>query len=201
MPMNRDTLAINPTLIMVRGIPGGGKSFVTANLRASIGDDTVIVLDPDAIDKSSEEYQSLSRSLSADGVNEVLHPYRFLRARAYQGIETNKTIIWNQGFIDLDGFNKTVINLTAYAHDHGKELPTLVVEVEIDSKVAQERIAARAARGGHNVPDDAFARFVGNYESFSDKGYTTVTVNGTDDVQSSVTTILNALTQLPQKSS
>jgi predicted ABC-type ATPase len=200
MPMNieADTTAqaTHPTLIMVRGIPGGGKSYVAARLREAIGEEQVVVLDPDAIDKTSEEYKSLSEALTRDEVNEKLHPYRFLRSSAHIAITNNKTVIWNQGFIDLDGFNKTVVNLTAHATEQGKQLPTLVVEVEINGDTAKQRVAKRAAQGGHNVPEEAFERFIGQYRSFANEGYNTVTVNGQDDVSTSVATIMRALEKL-----
>lgn len=199
MPMDTETTTAqvtHPTLIMVRGVPGGGKSYVAARLKEAIGQDNVVVLDPDTIDQASKEYRDLSSALTRDEVNPKLHPYRFLRSNAHKAITNNKTIIWNQGFIDLDGFNKTVINLQNYATEHGTQLPTLVVEVEIDGDIAKQRVAQRAAQGGHDVPEDAFERFIGQYRSFSDEGYTTVTVNGQDDVSASVSTIMNALKEL-----
>ncbi|MDN5274277.1 MAG: hypothetical protein JWP06_178 [Candidatus Saccharibacteria bacterium] len=188
--------AIHPTLIMVRGVPGSGKSYIATQLRETIGEEQVVVLDPDSIDQTSEEYKALSEALTRDDVNVKLHPYRFLRSNAHKAIINNKTIIWNQGFIDLDGFNKTVINLQSYATEHDRQLPTLVVEVEIDGGIAKQRIAQRAAQGGHDVPEDAFERFIGQYRSFSDEGYTTVTVNGQDDISVSTSTIMNALKEL-----
>jgi adenylate kinase family enzyme len=197
--MNIDTVdqpKSNPILIMVRGVPGGGKSYVTAKLVEAIGEENVVVLDPDAIDKTSKEYIALSESLTREDVNENLHPYRFLRSKAYQGIETNKIIIWNQGFMDLDGFNKTVINLTSYALDHSTMIPTLVVEVEVNGETSKKRIADRVARGGHDVPEEVLKRFIDQYRSFADEGYNVVTVDGEGDVDVSVAAITQALNSL-----
>lgn len=193
-----DVQTKNPTLIMVRGVPGGGKSYIAAKLQESIGKERVVILDPDAIDKTGKEYLDFSQVLTNDDVNEKLHPYRFLRSKAYEGIEANKIIIWNQGFIDLDGFNKTVINLQTYALDHGTNLLTLVVEVEVEGNIAKQRVATRAAQGGHDVPEEAFDRFINGYESFSGKGYNTITVNGQDDATISLSTIIQALKELQQ---
>jgi predicted ABC-type ATPase len=191
-----DQLQSSPILIMVRGVPGGGKSYVTKRLVSTIGKENVVVLDPDAIDKTSKAYTDLSESLAREGVDEKLHPYRFLRSNAYRGIETNKTIIWNQGFMDLDGFNKTVINLQAYAKDHGTTLPLLVVEVEVRGDIAKQRIAERVARGGHDVPEEALNRFINQYHSFADQGYNVVTIDGEGDVEASVAAITKALHNL-----
>jgi len=186
----------HPTLIMVRGIPGSGKSYVVAKLQESIGKDDVVVLDPDAIDYSSKEYTELSSTLTTEGVDSKLHPYRFLRANAHQAIDAHKIIIWNQAFIDLDGFTKTVNNLSTYALEHDTQLSTLVVEVEINGDIAKHRVAKRAAEGGHDVPEEAFNRFIDRYESFATKGYTTVTVEGEGDVATSVSSVMQALEKL-----
>lgn len=200
--MNQNPLSqsesLNPMFILVRGIPGGGKSYVTTKLHEALGQQNVVVVDPDAIDKTSDEYVNLSTSLTADGVDEKLHPYRFLRARAHQGIEDGKVVIWNQAFIDLDGVSKTIINLTTHAKEHGLELPILIVEVEIDDDVAKQRIADRVSRGGHNVPEEVMDRFIAQYRSFKDEDLNVVTVNGEDSSEVSVPKIINALENLSQ---
>jgi thymidylate kinase len=185
-----------PTLVIVRGIPGSGKSHLAIALGDSLGMDSVVILDPDATDYSSKNYTDLSHALTTEGVDAKFHPYRFLRMNAYEAIAAHKIVIWNQGFIDLDGFSKTVNNLQAYAADHSTTLPTLVVEVEIDADTARARIAERVAQGKHDVPDEAFRRFVDNYASFSDKGYTTVRVSGEGDTTTAVSSIVDALSKL-----
>lgn len=186
----------NPTLIIVRGVPGGGKSYVTAKLKEAIGNGNVVILDPDAIDKASHEYIELSDALTRDSIDQKLHPYRFLRAKAHQAISDNKTIIWNQGFIDPDGLHKTLINLQDHASKLGKQLPILIVEVEVDASIARQRVAHRTAQGGHTVSREVLDRFIDQYKSFSGNGYKTVTVNGQEDIVSSIATILNALPEL-----
>ncbi len=189
----------HPTLIIIRGLPGSGKSYLAAALVKELGEDNVVTLDPDATDYTSRAYTDLSDSLTAEGVDKKFHPYRFLRAQAYQGITSNKYIIWNQGFTNLDGLNKTVINLQTYATDHNIELPLLVVEVEIDHDIAKKRVADRAAKGGHDVNEENFARFINDYRTFAGEGYDPVVVNGEDEVSASVATVLEALKKLAQK--
>ncbi len=186
----------HPTLVIVRGVPGSGKSYLTQALAESIGIDHVVVLDPDKIDKDGSEYRNFSDSLTAEGVDAKFHPFRFLRQRAYDGIPQNKTIIWNQAFIDLNGFQITVDRLQTFAKGHSLELPLLVVEVEISPETARSRIDARVAAGGHDVPAEALDSFVSNYESFAQYGYGTVTVNGENPINESVSAILEKLNNL-----
>ena len=186
----------HPTLVLVRGIPGSGKSYLANALLKSIGTDKAVALDPDATDYTSKEYTDLSKSLTAEGVDEKFHPYRFIRGKAYKAITDHKILIWNQPFTNLDGFTKTIINLQAYAAEHNTQLPLLVVEVEIDHAVAKERVAKRKREGGHGPSENTFARFTNDYVSFADQGHTTVVVNGKDEVAVAVTAVMKALKTL-----
>ena len=186
----------HPTLMLIRGVPGSGKSYLAAALESALGKEHVLILDPDAIDLTSQAYLDFSAALTKDGVEEKFHPYRWSRAQAYEAIEAHKIIIWNQGFTNLDGFTKTVVNLQTYATDHGTDLPLLVVEVEAPRDVVKRRVAERAAAGGHNVTDEVFERFFNDYRSFSDEGFTTVSINGEADVAESVAAVMSGLASL-----
>lgn len=186
----------HPTLILIRGIPGSGKSYLAAALEQAFGSQHVLILDPDKIDLKSKKYLEFSDTLTKDGVDVKFHPYRWSRAQAYEAIEANKIIMWNQAFTNLDGFNKTVINLQTYATDHGIHLPLLVVEVTVHESIAKERVAQRERNGGHGVPDEAFARFINDYRSFSDEGFNTVAIDGQADVAESVGLVKKALEKL-----
>ncbi len=186
----------HPILVLVRGIPGSGKSYLANTLLESIGADRAVALDPDATDYTSKAYTDLSKSLTAEGVDEKFHPYRFIRGKAHKAISDHKILIWNQPFTNLDGFNKTIINLQAYAAEHNTQLPLLVVEVEIDHALAKERVAKRKREGGHGPSEGTFARFTNDYVSFADQGHTTVVVNGEDEVAASVTAVMKALETL-----
>jgi predicted ABC-type ATPase len=186
----------HPTLVIIRGIPGSGKSYLAAAIEKQIGPDQVVILDPDKIDKESSEYRQFSTNLTNEGVDAKFHPFRYLRQRGFDAILAHKTIMWNQAFIDLNGFQITVDRLQTFAKEQGLDLPLLVVEVEISKDTARKRIDERVASGEHDVPDEALAGFVEKYESFADHGYTTVTVNGEDDVNQSAVKVLEALKNL-----
>jgi predicted ABC-type ATPase len=190
--------ADHPILVLVRGLTGSGKSYLAQAVKKAIGADSVVVVDPDATDYKSQEYLDMSGALTRDGVDAKFHPYRFVRAQAHKGIEHHQVVIWNQAFTNLDGFNKTIINLQDHAKEHGTHLPLLVVEVEIDPAIARARVHKRAAEGGHDVPDEAFARFVNDYRSFANEGFNTVVVRGEDDIAESVATVVKAIEALKE---
>lgn len=182
-------------IILVRGLPGSGKTYVARELSAALGSDTVM-LDPDAVDTGSEAYQKHVAALTHEGVDPALHLYRFLRGQAYSGIAGGKTIVWNQPFTNLEVFQKMVANFQAQAEEHQVRLSILVVEVEADPAVAKERVETRKQEGGHGPSNETFARFTRDYTSFANEGFTTVTANGEGDVQQSVAKIQEALQQL-----
>jgi len=187
------------TAILVRGLPGGGKTFVARELEKALGTDRVVMLDPDATDYDSPEYLDHTKQLTVEGVDPAIHAYRFLRAKAYKGIADHKIIIWNQPFTNLEIFNKMTANLKIQADEHNTKLFILAVEVEVDPVVAKQRIAERKQQGGHGPSDHTFGRFVNDYKTFANVGYHTVTVDGSANVSDSVAKIEQALEDLWQK--
>lgn len=180
-----------PALIIIRGIPGSGKTSIAKALAETLGN--VEHIDPDDVDVASEVYRDFSRSLTAQGVDEKFHTYRYLNAKARQGIDAGNTIIWNQAFIDFKGLLITIERLKEYADEQGVPLPVLVVDVVIDAAVARQRTETRAAQDGRIIDDDVMARFIRDYVPFDQPGYPSLTVQGTDPVATSVATIVDAL--------
>ncbi len=185
-----------PAVVIIRGLPGSGKTYLATKLQESIGADKVVLLDPDATDYESEEYKKHVSVQTQEGVDPKLHAYRFLRAKAYKGIASGKVIIWNQPFTNLEIFNKMVANLRLQASEHTTTLSILVVEVEIDATVAKERVEKRKQEGGHGPSDDTFNRFVNDFTSFREHGYNTVTLHGKDDISVSISSVKQALDKL-----
>ncbi len=106
------------TVILVRGLPGSGKTYLSAELQKAIGEHQVVMLDPDATDYTSQEYIDHTNALTIDGVDLALHPYRFLRCKAYKAIASKTMVIWNQPFTNLEIFNKMVARLQDHAFEH-----------------------------------------------------------------------------------
>lgn len=186
----------NPVLIVIRGLPGSGKSYLASRLAETLDASDVVTLDPDATDYTSKKYLEHVKKLTDEGVDPKLHAYRFLRQQAYDAIDAGKTIIWNQPFTDLTILQKMISRLVDRASANNKSLTILVVEVMIDPFVASERIATRKAAGGHGPSQATLARFVRDWTSASAIGYKTVPVDGTGDIAHSVAGVLTALAKL-----
>lgn len=182
-----------PKIILIRGLPGSGKTHVARALLKALGANDVVLLDPDAIDFESSAYKEHTQAATAEGVDPKLHAYRYLRAQAYRGIAERKTIIWNQPFTNLEIFNKMVTNLRLEALKNNTEIKLIVVEVAVNPETAKRRVMDRKKRGGHGPSDTTFERFIADYSSFALHGYKTVAVRGDTDVTESVRRILTAL--------
>ena len=186
----------HPIMILIRGLPGSGKSYIAVELQKTIGINRVVMLDPDTIDFESQAYIAHTRALTQEGVDDSLHAYRFLRGQAYKGIADHKIIIWNQPFTNLEIFNKMVANFNIQAVENHTHLKILVIEVESDQSLAKERVTQRKQAGGHGPSDETFNRFKNDYQTFATEGYNTVLVHGNSDVNTSVDAVMNALKNL-----
>jgi len=192
--------ADHPTLVIIRGMPGGGKSYLVAELqrplRQSAGQENVVILDPDATDYDSDAYKAHVKAQLAEGVDPKLHPYRFLRAQAYQAIEDHKTIVWDQALTNPEMFRKMIDRLQDHATEHGTVLSILIVEVAISPDLAKERVAQRKRAGGHGPSEATLAQRIADYKSYADQGFHTVTVRGDGNVGEAAAAVMRALRDL-----
>jgi hypothetical protein len=155
-----------PALIFIRGVPGSGKSYLETALENSLGKE------------------------------KRLHPFRWLRSKACEGIAAGKVIVWNQPFTIVDIFNRLITYLQNYATEHGTDVPVLIVEVDLDHNLAKERVLKRKQQGGHGPSEQTLIRRIDEYKSYTDQGYNSVTVHGDRDVAESVSAVVNKLAEL-----
>ena len=185
-----------PVLVLIRGLPGSGKSHLAHELSNKFEKDQYISLDPDETDYNSQEYKDHVIEQKKDGVDEILHPYRFLRAKAYRAIEDRKIVIWNQPFTDLTILRNVTNRLQEHAIENHTQLPILVIEVNIDPKIAWERLIQRKNEGGHGPDKERFERFVDDYSTASIAGYETIQVDGIIEPIEYINNIFNRITEL-----
>lgn len=185
-----------PVLLLVRGLPGSGKSYFSDILYKSLDKNSTVLLDPDATDYTSEAYKQHVQQQTAEGVDAKLLPYRYLRAQAYRAIENHQLIIWNQPFTNLDILQKVTTRLQEHAIEHGTTLPILVIEVSIDPTVAKQRVEERKNKGGHGPNDEVFARFVNEYSTAAPLGYDVMPIDGTQDPAIYIADVMTAVSAL-----
>lgn len=181
-----------PILVLIRGLPGSGKSYLSAAIQQLLGG-PVVVLDPDATDYSSTAYAEYVQNVTAQGVDPSLHAYRFLREQAYAGVTAHRIILWNQPFTNREIFQKMTSGLINYATNSGTTLDILVVELGVDTAIAKARVTERKQAGGHGPSDAAFNRFTNDYVSFADEGFPTLSLDGSKDIQTSANKVVEKI--------
>jgi len=185
----------HPLLIIIRGLPGSGKSYLASSLQREFGHENIVLLDPDAIDFESQAYKD-HLAKQPEGDDPKVFPFRFSQDKAYAGITAHKIIIWNQAFTNLEMFERMLGRLEAHAQTQGTHLPVLIVEVAIDPAVAKQRVARRATDGGHDVDNENFERFLRDYTSFAGRNFEVLSVNGEDDITALVKIVADRVGQL-----
>jgi len=186
----------HPIIILIRGLPGSGKSYLAAELEKTFGKDVTVMLDPDAINYESQEYKDHVDAQIKEGVDPALHAYRFSRNKAYQGIADHKIVMWNQPFTDLEIFNKMVDRFKEQAKEQHTTLPILVIEVNTPPELAKQRVEQRKQQGGHGPSENTFSRFTNDYKTFANDGYDVITIQGDDNTDTSVATIVKRVAAL-----
>lgn len=184
-------------LVLIRGLPGSGKSYFADALAKELSKNNQIVcLDPDATDYNSQDYLKHVKEQTSEGVDPKLFAYRFLRAKAYKAIENKQIIIWNQPFTNLEILQKVTTRLQEHAQEHGMILNILVIEVLIDPKIAYERIEKRKQLGGHGPSKNTFNRFVDDFSSCKSLGYEVLQIDGTANPNDCINDTLIKITNL-----
>ena len=179
-------------LIIVRGIPGSGKSYLSERLHDTIGHKKSVLLDPDTLDTTSTDFQEFSKQLSREGLDSAIHPFRWLRYQACQHARPGYVTIWNQPFTQKGIFDRLVTFIQAEADKNNVKVKVLVVEVIAPKEIAYSRIVARIKSGGHGPSENTFAKRVEDFISFSDS-YETLQLDGTIHVNELEQAVLEKL--------
>lgn len=195
-PSEKTNANNNPIVVFIRGLPGSGKSYLANKLIKEFKQGQIVSLDPDLIDNNCDEYLQHSKELAKDGVEPNLFPYRFLRSKAYHGIEQGRIIIWDQPFTNVEIFEKLINRLKDHAKKSNKKISFLMVELSIDSKIATQRIKDRLDGGGHGPSEKTFQKFIKDNKNFNSNEIPSVKIDGTNNIIKSVLIVKNAIKDL-----
>lgn len=188
-----------PKLIVIRGLPGSGKSTVASELQSRMASETVLV-DPDALDKESEEYKLFSHNLSVShpNVSEKVHPFRYLLHSAETALKNGRTVVWNQPFTNLENLEYTIAHLDKQYQEieKNKPLAVLVVNMEVDPEIAWERVDKRQNSGGHGMTREKFDTYTSKLQSLNGKfQHQTLHVRAEQPVENTVEQVLNYISK------
>jgi adenylate kinase family enzyme len=159
----------NPLLILIRGLPGTGKSTVAHDIEAILKD-KIVILDPDTIDTESKDFLDFSDNLRGK-VDEKIFPYRYLLNKGYKALEENKIVIWGQAWTKLWGIKSALKSL----REKSPNLKPFVIEIELPLNIAQERINHRVNKGGKDLNLRPLEEFLSAFEKWDDTQFEEVT--------------------------
>jgi hypothetical protein len=154
-----------PVLILLRGLPGAGKSTLTKEIVSSFSIQTAVeVIDPDAITPDDPHFQNFKAEDSEPDREKVL-VYRYNSYRAIQFLTLKKIVIWDQVWSKLDGLVLTVRKILGGLVGVGEDnfrLPIFVMEIHYSAEQAYIRVEGRN-RKGKDLPIHIFEKYVNNF--------------------------------------
>ncbi len=169
-------------LVFIRGIPGSGKSYLAHQLLQTLGNENIVLLDPDALDLNNPGYKKFSEELTAQDLPKAIHPFRWLRLQAVRAAQDGAIIMWNQPFTDEGVFTRLIDFIRTAAHEKSVELDVYIIELNTPPDIAYERIQERIAAGEHGPSKHTFMDRVENFSSFHEH-QNTLQLDGTRDIK------------------
>jgi hypothetical protein len=169
----------NGFLLIVRGLPGCGKTTVIDELFKLPEFSQAIRLDPDKVDTTSLEFASFCETFSLRSPDLPLKKkiYRCLLYRACSSLKEGKIVVWEQPWRSRELLLLTLENIGAIAYIMKDPLDLSVlpffvgiVEISIKEDDAGKRVEVRSQKKEHPLTPEGFREFIGSLESFDGIG-------------------------------
>lgn len=123
-------------LVIIRGIPGAGKSRLATQLKEVLGENS-IKIDPD-------EYRYMGRTLNNSvQAGSKLELFDFLKDQALRSIKSGKIVVWDQAWTSL----KNAREISTQINKMISPAKLFLIEIEIAPSLAWDRIQAREKLG------------------------------------------------------
>ncbi len=155
-------------VILIRGIPGSGKSTVSGEIVKRIGQASCAIIDPDDIDYEGRDYSDFVEKtrIECTDLDSKFYPYRFMLDQFKTAIRNGKCVIWNQPFSNTEGLEHTLNKIEEIGRTNSICLAISIVEVSVNPQIAYARVSRRIENGGHGPSPFTFVEFIGRFESF-----------------------------------
>lgn len=176
------------TLIIVRGIVGAGKSFLSTGLSEKLGEATVRI-DPD-------EYKFRHDLLLGDPDNsnktEIGETFGFLKQHALTSLREGNIVIWDQAWTGLKEPREVLEEIERAIFP----ARVLLVEVELESSKAWERIQQRT--GDRKLSREKFLDYIQRFRSVQedDRDDRFILVSGDRNIEENIYLILERMGKL-----
>lgn len=188
----REVIGFVPKLVIVRGLPGSGKTFLSHKLKDVIQRESTSVLDPDEINRETYEYVEFTARLRSDNamLDPKFFPFRYLIEMASNSLNQGGIVIWNQPFSDLEGL---AITFERLGRNVDRPFEILIIDLEISPELARKRIEERIKNGGHGPDRKKFDDFVAGFQRADCMGHNHMVVESEAILERDVENILKKL--------
>lgn len=166
----------SPLFIIIRGIPGSGKTDLAEYVQTKWDTSNLVVLDPDYVNQTDPDFLSYrSDQLATDEIYkkesfendpqliDKLVVSRYLLNQAKEAISTGKSVIWNQPWSIKYNILWTINEIQLSASEQARVHP-IIVELVIRESVARKRVESRKTRGGHGPSERTFLGMAQKHE-------------------------------------
>jgi hypothetical protein len=171
-----EVYAQNAILVILRGLPGSGKSHLAEDIKNRIANKSISIVDPDMIDEADDSYKDFTAYLAKNEpeLESKFYPYRFLLSKSAEVLRQRGVVIWNQAFTDVDGMIYTARKLTSLCSN---KIGILVVQLESSPDDAWKRVVSRMRSGGNCMSKEKFDEFVQRYKYLEEIPYPSISIN------------------------
>lgn len=161
-------------LLIVRGLPGSGKTSVLNELTRVPHFSKAVRLDPDVVNITSSEFERFCGNHPSD-LPMQKKVYRYLLYKACDELTTGKTIIWEQPWRNQELLRLTLENIVVIAYklsalpENISKLPFYagIVEISVSELEARKRVIKRFLDGQHKLLPKDIEEFIEKMEAIT----------------------------------
>lgn len=175
--------AVEPILMIIRGIPGTGKTcLASALLKSPCNRMNWLLLDRDVLRNDASERERLESFLAQyewPTQKREYGIYRFFLWQTILAFRCGRNVVWSQPRARLSLLRLTIDRLYKTFRCTFR---LLVVELEIDPKIAWERVINRVKNGGHGPVLSKYNQMVASYQPADADEFPLLRLDGTRPV-------------------
>lgn len=165
-------------LIIVRGLPGSGKSTLTKALSNNGIPSPTLVLDPDKVNKHSAEFCDHIKKQPTNLPEKTLI-YRMLLYQTIEALKEDVTVLWEQAWSWREGIEITIEKISRALCEQEQPI-ILIFELVLCINTAQKRVEERFRQGKHPLSGIQFRKlFLNGIEPCEDLGLKTLRLDAT----------------------
>ncbi|MDO8728909.1 MAG: AAA family ATPase [bacterium] len=188
--------------MIIRGLPGSGKSTLVDRLVRLTDLSGAKRLDPDLVEVNAPEFTRFCITRPKDLPLKKLI-YRFLLSSACEELSVGGQVIWEQPWRKLELFRLTLenINVRGYHLSEIADYPFVIaiVEIYLPTDEVYRRVASRYQAGQHPLTTEDFADFVQSSDSFDGLNLPMLIVDGTLPLTTQVDSVVDFLRKVSER--